>query len=277
MTLKKLYIILLTVIIAGLGACDVIEGSYFEEIETDGEIMENPQKVLIMDYTGHTCKSCPKAHRTIRMIKDVYGDKVIPVAFHLGYFAKPKEDGKYNTDFRTDEGEVLENHFDFVSFPIGTVNRLGKDDLIPYPSWASETAGYVQNQAKVIIKATPRYDSETRKATAVINLKPNGSETTTVKLAVYLTESHIISYQKDEDSTPTDVSDYEHNHVFRDAVGTIWGETIDFSISGGDGLDFVRDINVNPDWIPENCSFVIFVYDSSTMEVLQAEEIEIEF
>lgn len=276
MTFKKLYIILLTVIIAGLGACDVIEGAYFEETDTGGEKIKNPQKVLIMDYTGHTCKSCPKAHKTIDLIKQVYGDKAIPIAFHLGYFAKPQDDGKYNTDFRTNEGEVFEKYFDFVSFPIGTVNRLGKGDLIPYPSWAAEIADYVQNQATVIIKASASFNSDTNAASTNINLTLNGTLSENLKLAVYLTESHIISYQKDEDATPMDVSGYEHNHVFRDAVGSIWGETINFSTSDGAGLDFVRDIDVHQDWVPKNCSIVIFVYDSSSMEVLQAEEVKLE-
>ena len=275
MTFKKLYIYLFTVFAISFSACDIIEEPFFEDNTSGGAVIENPQKVLIMDYTGHTCKSCPKAHNTIHMIKQVYGDQIIPVAFHLGYFAKPMDDGKYDTDFRTDEGEVLENHFDFVSFPIGTVNRLGKDDLIPYPSWAAETADYVENQAQVIIEVTTSYNSATKKATAAINVAPNGTESTTLKLAVYLTESHIISYQKDEDATPMDVPDYEHNHVFRDAAGSIWGEVIDFSSGDEDGLNFVRNIEINPEWVAENCSFVIFVYDSSSMEVVQAEEVEI--
>lgn len=274
--MKKIVFYLAAFVAVIFGGCDVIEGPFFEETETGGEIIDNPQKVLIMDYTGHTCKSCPKAHQIIHMIKQVYGEQAIAVAFHLGYFAKPKNDGKYDTDFRTPEGEVLENYYDFVSFPIGWVNRLGKDDLIPYPSWAAETAVYVQKSASVIISASTEYNPQTRMATAIINLEDNGlSSQTGNMMAIYLTESEIISYQKDEDASPMDVADYEHKHVFRDAYGTIWGEEIDFSNSGGTGLDFVRDLEISPDWVPENCSFVIFVYDSETKEIIQAEEIKI--
>ncbi len=266
---------IISLLSAGFFGCDVIDGPYFEMQDSGEEIVENPQKVLIMDYTGHTCKSCPKAHRTVHMIKQVYGDNAVPVVFHLGYFSRPRDDGKYFTDFRTPEGDELEGYYDFVSFPTGWVNRMGKEDLIPYPSWAAETSRFLQKQSPVIIEIIAKNESADNQVAALINIKKNGELPSGLKMAVYLTESHVLAYQKDEDATPMDVENYEHNHIFRDAYGSVWGETIDFNDCGGSGLDFVRKIKVDPEWVPENCSFVVFVYDSSTMEVLQVEGAEI--
>lgn len=272
---KEILFIFCLVFILINPSCDYIEEPFFQENDSEGEIIDYPQKALIMDFTGHTCKSCPKAHQTIHMIKQVYGDKAIAVAFHLGYFAQPKTDGKYEADYRTDEGAILEDYYDFISFPIGWVNRMGKNDLIPYPSWAAETANYTSKQAGILIHASATYDGNTSQANANINLNLNGYKGGRVKMCVYLTESHIISYQKDEDASPMDVPDYEHNHLFRDAFGSVWGEEVSLSGVPKDGLNFDRVVEIRENWNPDNCSFVIFVYDPGTMEVLQAEEVEL--
>jgi len=112
--------------------CDIVEAPFLENHDPGGGVTENPQKVLLFDFTGHTCKSCPKAHKSIDQLKQLYGKQLVPVAFHLGYFAKPLTGEKFSTDYRTPEGALLEKHFDFVAFPTGTVQTLANDQLQPY-------------------------------------------------------------------------------------------------------------------------------------------------
>ena len=94
--------IYLFILIAGLffGTCDIIEGPFLEKrdfVDTTDEIIN--KNALILEFTGHTCKSCPKAHRTIDQLEELYGDRVISVAFHTGYFARTFSADKFTTDF----------------------------------------------------------------------------------------------------------------------------------------------------------------------------------
>ena len=266
--------LILAVLVGLIASCDYIEEPFLQDTNTGGEIVENPTKVVIMDFTGHTCKSCPKAHRTIHMIEQVYEEQAIPIAFHLGYFATPKTDGKYEADFRTPEGTELEGYYPFVSFPIGWVNKMGKDDLIPYPSLAAETDDYSKIQSPLIVNLTPAYLEDQATARVTIEIKDNGySGLSGLKMATYLLEDHIISYQRDEEAVPMDVADYEHNHVFRIAYQNVWAEEIDLSGFSHHGLEFVRDIPMEANWQAANCRLVVFVYHPATMTIIQAEAV----
>ncbi len=262
-------------LLLSLFSCDIIEEPFFESHNTGGEALENPAKVLIIDFTGHTCKSCPKAHRTIDQIKDLYGTQVIPVAFHLGYFARTQNGDKFTTDFRTEEGSVLESYYEFVSFPIGLVNDLSKQGLTPYANWASQSASIVDKQAEVAISARAEYNSALSTATVDIDLTDISLTALDLKMAIYLTEDHIVDWQKDEDADLLDVDNYEHNHVFRDAVGSVWGEDLSFDSAGNEVKQMTRSLELDNSWVPENCSFVIFVYDSATMQIVQVEKVKV--
>lgn len=263
-------------------SCDVNDGPYFEDPDLDEEeiTVENPQKVLIIDFTGHTCKYCPRAHRAVNEIKQLYGNQVVSVAFHLGYFANPYNGDKFSMDFRTNEGYVLETYYEFVSFPVGVVNNLDRESLTQYSNWAGKTGPYIGKQSDIAITAETLYDETTGIANVDIVLTDVSAEgvyskTGSLKLVIYLLESNIISWQKDEDSQHLDVENYRHNNVFRDAVGLIWGEDVSLVNAGDDGVQLNRSIEIIPSWVPDNCSFVIFVYEPITMEIVQVEQFKL--
>ncbi len=279
---KFIYIsgLLITMLFAG-NACDIIEPPFLESHEQGGgETPDNPANVLVIDFTGHTCKSCPKAHHMIQQLDELYGDRIIAVAFHVGYFARTDND-KYTMDFNTDEGAELESYYQIVSYPIGLVNTLSKESLSPYSEWATESAKALENDALVYIGLSDSYNSDSRKLNLDIDLYPAGElpddYSSNMKLAVYLTESHIFSWQKDEEADPMDVENYEHNHVFRKAFGSVWGE--DISLEGAESDNPLREtkaIVLDESWVANNCSVVAFVYNSATMEVIQSKLIKLE-
>ncbi len=253
------------------GACDVIEGPYLEEHDDGGVIGEkNLINVLILDFTGHTCKSCPKAHRTIDQLSDLYGDRVIPVAFHLGYFARPLSGDKFTKDFRTIQGAELESYYEFESFPIGLVGNLDKASLSSYSSWPTEVDAVMNDEATVELMTTIDYHENSREVQLTIKLINNSTLDGDVRLAVYLLEDGIISWQKDEDMDPIDIENYVHNHVFRTSVGSVWGETLSKSdCSVGANVQIEKFLVLEPSWVPENCSLVVFLYEAGIMEVIQ--------
>jgi hypothetical protein len=256
-----------------LASCDIIEAPFMETSKGDTTAIANPQKVLLFDFTGHTCKSCPKAHKSIEQLIGLYGDRLVPVAFHLGYFAKPLTSGKFSTDFRTSEGTLLEKHFEFTSFPIGSVQTLNSQQLQPYASWPAAVAANITGNAPVRIGIAVNYLSGLNAVTAKISLTAMESVTGQLNLAVYLVEDSIIDWQKDEDFDPMDIPDYVHNHVFRTSLNGLWGQTV----GNADGIakDYIFETEfskiLNTGWKVENCVLIAFVYRQDTREVLQVE------
>jgi thiol-disulfide isomerase/thioredoxin len=256
-----------------LASCDIVEAPFLENHDSGGGVTENPRKVLLFDFTGHTCKSCPKAHKSIDQLKQLYGDRLVPVAFHLGYFAKPLAGGKFSTDFRTPEGELLEKHFDFVAFPTGTVQTLANDQLQPYSAWPSIVSENIVGDSPIKIGITHLHFSPSGELTAVVSVTALQTIPGAMSLAVYVLEDGVADWQKDEDFDPMDIPFYQHHHVFRTSLNGLWGERI-----GGDsGMQKGVNENVelakllNPAWKAENCMVIAFVYQNLTKRIIQVE------
>ncbi len=266
--------IYLFILIAGFlfASCDIIEGPYLEDnnfIDTtkDEGIQKN---VLILEYTGHTCKSCPKAHRTIEQLEELYSDRVISVAFHTGYFARTFSGDKFTTDFRTDQGSEMETYFKFAVFPVGVVGNLEKSKQASYSSWPSEVSAVIEDVALVDLFTVSEYNNTSGEIEIKVGLHNKSTLEGNVSLAVYLLESGIISWQKDESQDPIDVEDYEHNHVFRTSAGSVWGESLSQSdCSANANIQVIKQIQMDPAWVPENCSIVAFLYETVSRDVIQ--------
>ncbi|MCE3259577.1 MAG: outer membrane protein Omp28, partial [Bacteroidetes bacterium] len=64
-------------------SCDKV--SYAKQ---SSEVKANTRKVLIEDYTGHQCGNCPNAAVVAESLHEKYGDKVVIIAVHAGFFAR---------------------------------------------------------------------------------------------------------------------------------------------------------------------------------------------
>jgi hypothetical protein len=260
-----------------LASCDIVEAPYTETTD-NGQAGINPQKVLLFDFTGHTCKSCPKAHASIELLAGLYGDRLVPVTFHLGYFAKPLSAGKFTTDFRTPEGTLLEKYFDFVSFPVGTVQSLGQSELEPYATWPALVSADIQGDAPVKIEIVSKFLHGLNTSAPEITITALKSISGQLNLAVYLVENGIIDWQKDEDSDPMDIPDYVHNQVFRTSFNGLWGQPVGSADGIVKGFTYATEFSkvLNAGWNHENCTIIAFVYLNETKEIVQVESVELE-
>lgn len=263
----------LLVLLILLASCDVIEAPFMENPVISDSTGLNPQKVLLLDFTGHTCKSCPKAHRTIEALMKLYGDRVVPIAFHLGYFAKPLTGEKFTTDFRTPEGTLLEKFYDFISFPVGSVQTLSPGQLQPYASWPASVSAVIQSDSPIKIQIIPEFLPGLNAITPEIKVSVLERVEGPLSLAVYLVEDEIVDWQKDEDHDPMDIPDYVHNHVFRTSLTGLWGELLGTDEGLPKGYTFGTEYSkiLNADWKMENCTLVVFVYRNNTREIVQVE------
>jgi len=255
-------------------ACDKIDAPYKETHNTGTDTTTYVQKVLIEDYTGHRCGNCPRAHEKLHEIIDLYGDKVIGMALHSGFFADPLPPD-YPSDFRTTEAEELANAFGVSQWPIGTVNRTAYNSsvLLSYDAWTEAAAEILEQEPQAYISVQSAYSSSANKVDASISVKLLQSITVPVKLCVYLTEDSIISAQTDYDQNPNLISNYVHMHVFRKSFSGTWGTEVPVSSKQiGDTLLRNLSLNWNSAWIKKNCHVVAFIYDVNTNAIIQVNE-----
>jgi hypothetical protein len=241
-------------------------------VESDPAI----RKIVLEEFTGHLCSQCPTGAIKIEQLITAYGTQLIPVSIHAGSFATALTNGSFETDFKTSVGTAILETPDFTtnSYPAGMVSRIlhtngkttnGKD------TWETIIQQIENDVPKVSIKITNLYNDSLRTIIETIKTEWLSTESNNYKLQVYLLEDHIIDWQKDGSN---DISNYDHRHVLRKSLNADFGTTIPSSTAGDiDEQEFTFQIPA--EWDVENCIIVAFVYDVTTNEILQGEEIHI--
>lgn len=275
---KKIFALLalFTFVIAG---CDKLDDPYLEE--KGGGVGptpdENVRKVILEEFTGHLCPNCPEGSAVAHDLKTIYGEQLIMVSIHAGFFALP-QGGLYTADYRTNTGADLNNYFNVQSYPAGMVNRtdfngviMGKD------SWEAAIQDLLEMDAVAGLEIETSYEEATRSLDIVVHTSFLQNFDDAVNLSVIITESGIVSPQKNSNPAigpSPDWEDYEHDHVLRTAVNGTWGDALnpEQSISQGDEFMNTYSVNLSENWDASNCHVVAYVYNTTNDEVLQAEE-----
>lgn len=260
-------------------SCDKIEEPYMvvnnnpiDTNDTSG-VITYVQKVLIEDFTGHTCTNCPGASEKMEELIHTYGNKIVPMAIHVGFFAQPAG-SNYPEDFRTAEGTAIDDFFgaSAVGLPQGMVNRVetSGNRLIAASGWGSAASQILLQNPTIGILITNTYDTLTRQGNISIKSTFLSDFNENLKIVVMLTEDSIIAPQLvDNVYTP----DYEHNHMLRATLTSSWdGETIvTSSISKDEFVTKNYNFTLDPSWKAGYCNIVAYIYHESNYEVIQAE------
>jgi thiol-disulfide isomerase/thioredoxin len=263
---------------AALTSCDIIKGPKkdYDQLQSN-----TSQKLLLEDFTGHTCGNCPAAHRAAADLVDVYGDKLIVVAVHAGGFAVPKPTLGYPADFRTAMGEELENNWnvDGAGFPKGMINRrtYGGNTLLNFSSWGGYISSVLAEEPKVGIDLAATFNESSRVVDLTADIEYYEGAVGNHNLVVIVTEDSVVSRQTDYSVTPSDVDGYYQRHMLRGSItdGT-WGNTLTTG-STPVGATFNRDFTYTLDstWDWHHCSIVAYVMDAESKEVFQVEEVHL--
>jgi len=304
--LKYTIAFFLGILLFNITSCDVVEGPYLIDNNTnpvDTNIFV--KKVLIEDFTGHTCQNCPEAAEELAALQDFYGDRIIGIAIHHSSFAYPYPltSSSYTYDFRTKFGGEIDDIFEITTagLPKGMVNRigfnnnhiLGKDEwgdlaqteLDKSPVFGITLSSDVSNGNGTI--------SVSAEALTNINLDKT-EEIEDYNIVVCLTENNIVQWQKD--NIDGDIDDYVHNHVLRTILNTTFGESMGNSFVDGDiwekdysvDITSLEDANENyslntltngngncKGWDENNMEIVVYIYNSDNYEIIQVEEIHL--
>ncbi len=265
--MKKLKYI--TIISSFLGivfciACDKIpEDEYLIPVDAP-EI--SGQKVLLEDYTGQRCSTCPPASKMLADLKELYKDNLITVAIHATSLAMPVPSQGYTNEFRTPEGTAWASQFGITQIPKGMVNR-DSANVWEYGQWASAINKELAKTPDIELNIqTLTFDATTKKVTAkIVATVVKEVIDYDVKINAMILEDSIIGKQANSNSaygTVPAIDDYVFMHVLRKVGYGTWGKSF---ISASDnkkfGTEVVESIEVTlaDEWIPKNCHLVVYV------------------
>ena len=281
--MKKIQFTLLLFVITILTACDKIEGPY-GVANTGGPIDGDTivQKVLLEDFTGHTCQACPNAHREGKRLRDIYDERLVVLAVHADFWAAPYPPNApfFTYDFRNAVSTQIATDFNVIGqpFPKGMVQRMlnpgtSNQLVLDWAGWESKIDQWINTAAKAGLEITPGYNSGSNTMTAEVKVKAVSDLTDGAHLAVYFSEDSIIKWQKDgsiNDST------YVHNHVLRGSFNGMLGEDLGV-ISTGDEIIKNYSTALIPSDVDVNHVYLVAILTNSvTKEVIQVEEVKLQ-
>ncbi len=281
----KVWALLFAVI--ALQSCDKVNPPYKETINVAPPPSTlTSRKVLVEDYTGHTCGNCPAATRILyNDLKPVYGDNLIIMAIHAGGFATPYPQTApyYTYDFRTTEGTTLDTDFgiSLAGNPNGMVNRreVNGSLILPSTKWVTEVGNVLNDTtpSPVNLVITNDYNSTTRNLTTDVEMEFTSTLSGTHKLCVFMVEDSIINWQKDYQNTSVpgnNVQDYVHREVFRGSMNGAYGEAV-IGTAEGDVSTLSYSFSLPAAWNDQKVSIITYLYRDDTKEIIQVEQKEI--
>ena len=274
-----------------LVSCDEVEAPYLIGVGgADTSVCPVPdfphihdpvKRVLLEDYTGHTCVNCPTAAKLAHDLTDALGDKLVVIAVHAGFFAWPMA-GDYSDDFRTDAGTEWDNLFGIskVGNPNGMVDRVGYSTahILSPGAWSDKINQQLAREPELVIQVINIYSGAERRLCTHTQVTFLREIHRNLNLCLVITEDEVVAPQKNNNpdiGTTPDIMDYENNHMLRGAVNTPWGISISTEENAvQEDTEILKTYKYIMDaaWDPYKCRVIAFVYDVDTKEVLQVSE-----
>lgn len=258
-------------------ACDIIEPPYLTGVDLpNGGDADVVQRVLLEEFTGHQCPNCPEGSRVARELKDVYGDRLVIMSIHAGWFARTSE-GTFAYDFQTEEGNALYDAFGVSQNPIGMINRKAIDGnrLLGTAAWGEAIHHAMGQQAAFYIGTESIYHAGQHKLDVNIQVDVLLDKDGPFYVSVFLLEDGITKPQRtnNPDYPSGVIEEYEHNHVLRTSLNGTWGEPFgDGYVAAGQQYSWQYSLNMDEEWLAENCSVVAMIYHGVHMDVMQVQE-----
>lgn len=268
-----------------LYSCDIIDEPFMTVIEDVSDSCESfffafepndspVRKILLEDYTGHTCGNCPRAAEKAYELQEIYEDQLVVLAIHAGFFSQTST--TYPTDFSSDTGDAWDNLFgnSNAGNPNGMVNRINypNDHILQFNEWNQVIQAELLKPVSVDLEIVASYNQSNNLICVDVQTKILSSIDESLSVTVLLIEDKIVSKQTDYQMKQGYVEEYEQNHVLRKGLNSPWGELI--SEDGYEvGNYFIHRYSTVKDslWKIENISVVAFVSNTNSYEVLQAE------
>jgi hypothetical protein len=288
--MKKSYLFLLAMALV-FGACDQLENpvtvaknKYREDLYGSAPSFptanQATRNVLFEEFTGHLCGFCPPSTALALALDAQLGERMVTVAIHAGSLAATGG-SLFQTDYTTPTGNLYWAQLNGGFNPTARINRLGGLSSYEYldpanpSSWQDIVTNEMNASTPVEMQAQCEYVSSDNVFNIHMNSQFLASYTGNVNLVVLLVESHLISAQEDYSQTPSEIEDYEHEHVLRSNVTEPMGNFVVNNPAAGYTATTSFTMPLQPNWIPTNMTVVGYLVDANTHAVLNAIEYEI--
>lgn len=227
--------------------------------------------VLLEDYTGVRCVSCPNGHKAVKDILAANPGRVVALALHPGASefptARPFEgEPDLNTPYATRIFGLIGKP---AGLPYGTSDRVIKSNITG--QWAGNVATRLSEPTPINLNLyVISYNADTRElkfgfeAEATANLPEN------IFFSTAITEDKIMSKQEYQGGI---YEVYEHNHILR--AMPHFQQNLSTGGNPEAGRTYLKEfgLTLNPDWNADNCNLVVFVHYG--IEILQSKEVKI--
>ncbi len=244
------------------------------------------RKVLIEEFTGVRCVNCPQGTDEILNLQGIYGDDVLAVAIHAGFFAQKYSDSKF--DLKTEAGQKIEEMLGAISgYPTAVINRrkfVGEQFLqLSRQSWAAHVKDELLRAPLVSVNIETSFDEFTRKLDVKIFVIAEDNFSSGSRLTVMLTEDNIIDPQANVVGEGGRTEDYNHKHVLREVLTSFDGNSLAAGMVQGEIIERNFSFTIPDDeegwWKVEDMhvlAFVTAVSSGGPGEVLNVNQVGIE-
>jgi hypothetical protein len=272
--------------------CNKIEPPFTENTAAKGidtvafsEKSDTIQRILIEDFTGHTCGNCPAAAKIALQIQTNHPEQIVIMGLHVSeQFAAPLNDGTghFTYDFRTPEGTEIDQHFGAsnAGLPRGMVNRknFNGTKILDRNDWTSAVQPLLSVKPSIDLKVKAYFSANTDSVAAYIQTKFFNNYSGDVKLCAFVVEDSIINWQSDYSKPPgqNKIENYVHRHNLRAAFIGAYGEILtktNFMVNDKFKNGFV--LKKGSDWVSKNLSVVAYLYKTDSEEIIQVAETKV--
>lgn len=235
------------------------------------------RKVLIEEFTGVRCVNCPDGSAEIENLQSLYGENLVAVSIHAGFFSEPYPENQY--DFRTPEGTQIQAYLgEPDGYPTAVINRKKFEGESALQLGRAKWAGLIAQEANIPpvinVNAEVAFDAASRDMEITVTSVPVADINAPLFLTLMITESGIKDMQYTNNGFEPE---YNHKHVLRKVITGTTGDPLGDAFTLGDNIVSTYNFNLPVGWNPVNCHVIAFVHHASgsDKEVLQVDETNI--
>ena len=262
-------------------ACDKMEGPHYVADDTIVVDVDFPaldassvyRKILVEEYTGHLCTSCPQAHDKLKNILAERGDSLVAMCIHAGSLARTNLE--FTTDYTTLAGNQLHADFGISTVPAAVINRTKYQNQwnVGADLWANAINAMDRSRVPAALQVINEYNDSYQRLRTYVKTTMLENYDESLSLSIFMIEEGLISLQLLNGSVKDTA--YNHKHVLRTGINGTYGKPLllegdllkDSTYAVGYEVRFAGKI-----WKPENCYIIAVLHNPATKEVVQVEK-----
>lgn len=245
----------------------------FSDLEN---LLTQTKVVLIQEFTGVYCYTCPHAHDTVKKILLKYPNQIAAMNIHshlFNLYDDPNVMGNLY-DFRTVDGDTVVSMLGgIISLPSAAVNMKTmpqESKILSYKreKWTVYADAEIIKEPQVNIQIATDYNSSTRVLKVVTRYHILESLGEAIYHSIGLVENNILDKQYKDTAV---VNDYVHQHIFRDMITNAKGDLLTDNSAKGIVTIKVNYYTVPSQWNKDNLEVISYVHKrNSAWDVFQS-------